>query len=87
MPSAHAARKLTVPLPPDQSSGEPLLRVHSGPDKPADAYVAVPYEGEWFWIAGDDWRSKRTFAFVMFMFTLSDTGQTEQLPMITIPAQ
>lgn len=87
VPPAHVTRKLVVPLPPDQSSSAPLLRVHSGPDKPADAYVAVPYEGSWFWIAEDDWRSKRTFAFVMFMFTLSDTGQAEQLPMITIPAQ
>ena len=28
--------------------------VHSGTKKPADGFVAVPYEGLWFWL---DWRT------------------------------
>jgi len=64
-----------------------LLRVHSDSSKPKDAYVAVPYEGEWFWIANDDWRSKRTFTSILFLFTLADSSGEQKLPTLTIPAQ
>ena len=49
--------------------------------------MAVEYEDAWFWIEHEDWYTKRTFAFVMFLFTLSDTGEQERLPLVTIPAQ
>ena len=88
IPPKHLERKLTppwkeVPLP----EAELLLRVHSGPDRPADSFVAVPYEEEWFWIANDDWKSKRAFSSILFLFTLTDTAGSQQLPTITIPAQ
>lgn len=87
IPDAHRERHLVPPLmeiPEEQSA---LLRVHSGPSKPDDAYVTVPYEDAWFWVANDDWQSKRTFTSILFLFTLADSGGTEQLPTITIPAQ
>ena len=49
--------------------------------------MAVPYEGEWFWVANDDWQSKRTFTSILFLFTLADTGGTQQMPVLTIPTQ
>jgi hypothetical protein len=55
--------------------------------EPSGAYAAIPYEGQWFWIANDDWKSKRTFTAILFLFTLSDTGGEQKLPTITIPAQ
>ena len=64
-----------------------LLRIQCSKRKPADASVAVPYRGQWFWIDDRDLRSKRAFAFMLMLFTLSDTGQKESLPLITIPAQ
>ncbi len=63
------------------------MRIHSGKDKPADAFAAVPYRGQWFWIDEGDWQTKRALTAVMFFFTLSETGGTEKLPLITIPAQ
>jgi hypothetical protein len=87
LPAEHVARKLPVPLPPDQSGIEPLIHIHSGHDKPADAFIAIRYEDAWFWIANDDWRSKRTFVVIMFLFSLSETGESGQKPIITIPAQ
>jgi hypothetical protein len=71
--------------------GEParqrLLHIHSSKEKPADAFVAVPYRDVWFWVDDRDIKSKRAFAFMMMLFTLSDTGEKEPMPLITIPAQ
>jgi hypothetical protein len=64
-----------------------LLRIHSSKSKPSDVSVAVSYRDHWFWIDDRDLRSKRAFAFMLMLFTLSDPGQKESLPLITIPAQ
>jgi hypothetical protein len=64
-----------------------LVRIRSSKEKPADAYVSVHYHGQWFWIDDRDLRTKRAFAFMMMLFTLSETGEKENLPLITIPAQ
>lgn len=62
-----------------------IFRVRSGREKPADAYAAVRYRDLWFSIDDRDLRAKRTFAFIMFVFTLADTGAAEKLPVLTIP--
>jgi len=59
--------------------------VHYGDEPPERTYAAVPYRDRWFWIDDDDLRSKRAFAFVMFLFTLSDSGGAERMPVLTIP--
>ena len=64
-----------------------LVRIHSSSGKPSDAFVAVPYRNSWFWIDDRDIRSKRAFAFMMILFTLSDTGEKGAVPLIPIPAQ
>ena len=87
IPPKHRERKLTPPIAGIPAGEESLLRVHSGPKEPTGAFVAVPYEGEWFWIANDDWKSKRTFSSMLFLFTLVDSGGEQKLPTITIPAQ
>jgi hypothetical protein len=71
----------------EQGRSYSLVRIHSSTTKPSDAFVAVPYRKSWFWIDDRDLRSKRAFAFMMILFTLSDTGEKESLPLITIPAQ
>lgn len=87
VPPAHQQRKLTPMLPADESGASPLLHVHSGPERPAECFAAVQYEKAWFWIADDDWKSKRTFAAIMFLFTQLGGGGGEQLPVLTIPTQ
>lgn len=64
-----------------------LVRIQCSKSKPTDASVAVSYRDQWFWIDDRDLRSKRAFAFMLMLFTLADTGQKENLPLITIPAQ
>jgi hypothetical protein len=64
-----------------------LVRIHYSKEKPANAFVAVSYRDGWFWIDDRDLKSKRAFAFMMLLFTLTDNGEKEAMPLITIPAQ
>jgi hypothetical protein len=75
-------------LQPASSPGKPdSPKIKCGREKPADAFAAVHYRDQWFWIDDRDWQSKRALTAVMFLFTMADTGGNEQLPLITIPAQ
>jgi hypothetical protein len=62
------------------------MRVFSGATRPADAFIAVPYRDHWYWIEDRDLPSKRLFTFLMFIFTLVETGGKEGAPIVTIPA-
>ena len=87
IPPTHVQRRLLPPTPAAVAEEQPLLHIHSGPDKPDGVFVGVPYEGQWFWIANDDWKSKRTFSSILFLFTLANAGTVQQMPTLTIPAQ
>jgi hypothetical protein len=63
------------------------VRIHSGAEKPTDAFAAVQHRGHWFWIDDSDLQSKRALIAVVYFFTLADTGTPERLPLVTIPAQ
>ena len=43
--------------------------------------------GEGFWIANDNWKSKRTLTSIPFLLTLTDTGASQSLPTLTIPTR
>jgi len=63
-----------------------LMAIHHSKEKPADAFTAVRYRDYWYWIDDRDFKSKRTFAFLMILFSLTETGGREGLPLVTIPA-
>lgn len=84
VPPEHLAEQRAVPAAPLED-GAAAFRVPCGPAEPPDAFVAVPYRGQWFWIDDRDWRSKRSFALVMFLFTLTEGSATERPPVLTIP--
>jgi hypothetical protein len=89
VPDVHVEEKRVNRTEIDASPGgslSPLIRIHSSPQKPADAFAAVPYHGYWFWIDDRDLPSKRMFSFLMFIFTLVETGGKEGAPIVTIPA-
>jgi hypothetical protein len=65
----------------------PPLRVLVTDTPPQDAYVAVQYDRRWFWVADTDIQSKYTFAIVMLLFSIADTGVRGSAPIVTIPAQ
>jgi hypothetical protein len=91
VPEAHVVdRRVTPTAEPEVGpSGpiRPLIGIGSSPERPADAFLAVPYRGHWFWIDDRDMGSKRLFTFLMFMFTLVETGGKESAPVLTIPTQ
>ena len=62
------------------------LHVRHGFLEPGDAFVAVSYDGDWFWIDNRDFASKRVFSFVLLLLSLSDSSRPGQGPLITIPA-
>jgi hypothetical protein len=91
VPAAHVAERRVTPTaePEVGPSGPipPLIRIASSTERPADAFLAVPYRGYWFWIDDRDMPSKRLFSFMYFIFTLVETGGKESAPVLTIPTQ
>jgi hypothetical protein len=90
VPATDVEEKRTFPsLAPELVNGAPvppLMRIRSSPQKPDDAFAAVPYGQNWYWIDDKDFASKRLFSFIMFLFTLTDTGDKQGAPIITVPA-
>ena len=90
VPAANVEQKRTFPSPaPEFANGAAvptLMRIVSSSQKPADAFAAVPYGQDWYWIDDKDFPSKRLFSFIMFLFTLTDTGDKQGAPIVTIPA-
>jgi len=90
VPRVNVEQKRTFPSPgPEVVNGAPvpgLIRIHSSAHKPDDAFAAVPYRQDWYWIDDKDFASKRLFSFIMFLFTLTDSGDKQGAPIVTIPA-
>ena len=90
VPAVHAAEQRVFPALADQeAAGSPkqLIRVRSDVNPPQDAFVAVRYRDHWFWIDDRDLYSKRTFSFLMFLFTLTETGGAPATPVVTVPTR
>jgi len=89
-PAVHVADGRTLPSLIDKGVPDAdvhrLVDIRSGIDKPADAFVTVKYRDHWFWVDDRDFKSKRTFAYLMLLFSLTESGGKEGLPLVTIPA-
>lgn len=90
VPPVHIDEKRVNPAVPELTQQgtpvPPLIRIQSSSEKPMDAFIAIPYRGYWFWIDDRDMRSKSLFSFLMFIFSLTETGGKEGAPIITVPA-
>jgi hypothetical protein len=64
-----------------------LLNVRNGPSAPDDAYVSIRYRNQWFWIDDRDPQSKSMFATLLLLFSLTETGQSQAAPLVTIPTR
>jgi hypothetical protein len=90
VPHEHSARHFAVP---GFETGRtiagvvPIIRIHSAKNKSADAFVDIYYRDTWFWIDDSDLVSKRVFAQLMQLFTMTDTGPKQNLPVVTIPSR
>lgn len=90
VPSAYVEERRTYPTPAPESFGGapvvPLIHISTSPQPPGDAFAAVSYRGNWYWIDDKDFRSKSLFSFIMFLFTLTETDNKQGAPVITLPA-
>lgn len=86
VPGEHLAKGIAPPLDGGDGGDTPSFHVWSGCKKPCDAFIAVCYEGRWFWIDKSDILSKRAIGNLLVLLALSDTGSKENLPVITIQA-
>jgi hypothetical protein len=64
----------------------PFVRIRSGPAEPAEAFVTVRYRDTWYWVEDGDRASKGVLSFLMLLFSLAETGQPRQAPVLTVPA-
>jgi hypothetical protein len=89
VPAANVEQKRTYPSPPTELANDvpvpPLLRIHGSGQKPDDAFVAVPYGRDWYWIDNKDFPSKKLFSFIMFLFSLVEPQEKQGAPIVTIP--
>lgn len=63
----------------------PMVRVRSGREKPGESYISVYYRDHWFWIEDRDYRSKLVFNFLMYLFSMTETGGQGMAPIVTVP--
>jgi len=87
LPPGHEAEGRVAPTTGVQAPPrEGAFRVHSGSDRPSDAFVAVPYRDHWFWIDDREFSSKRAFSLLLLLGALAESGSEVQAPSVTISA-
>jgi hypothetical protein len=67
------------------AGGKPLVGIFSGKSRPKDAYAAIRYRSYWFWIDNSDMPSKRAFSFIQLIMNLSEAGEGNKGPVLTLP--
>lgn len=87
LPAEHVGNGRALPGRPADSRAPVLVRIHSGTAAPSDTYTAVQFKDHWYWIDDTDIASKRTFTFLMLLFSLAETGQTAAAPVVTVPSR
>jgi hypothetical protein len=88
VPASDVEEKRVSPTFVERTAGEkirPLIRIQFSSAKPGDAFVSIPYRNSYFWIDDRDFFSKKIFSFLMFVFTLVETGEKGPAPVVTIP--
>ncbi len=88
VPAADVQEKRVSPTFAKSAAGEkirPLIQVRSSAEKPVDSFVYARYRNSYFWIDDRDLFSKKLFSFLMFVFTLVETGDKGTAPIVTIP--
>lgn len=89
VPQIHVDEDRTTPNTAKKSDLEaglmPLIQIQSATDKPKDTFVVINYREHWYWIDDKDRRSKRMFTFLMFLFSLAETGERQIAPVLTVP--
>ena len=84
--SEHIPESRTIPSESWGDEDNYLIRINNSKEDPENAFVAVRYRDYWFSIDDRDLISKRTFTFLMILFSVTETGGKERLPLVKIPS-
>lgn len=87
LPDEHVSGGRALPGLPAASRAKVLVRIHVGLVAPSDTYAAVQFKDHWYWIDDADIASKRTFTFLMLLFSLAETGPPAAAPVVTVPSR
>ena len=89
LPAGHGTSGRVLPglWRPGDAKAAPLVEIRSGTSVPETTYASVPYKGHWYWIEDTDLASKRTFTFLLILFSLAETGQSPAAPVVTVPTR
>ena len=63
----------------------PMFTVKNSAEKPQDAFLAVEYRDHWYYLQDTDYQSKRIFSFLLFLFSLAESGTPALAPALSLP--
>jgi hypothetical protein len=84
--AAHRTLGTKAPSPEETAALRPIMSIQSGTEQSDKSFTQIKYRDHWYWIDDSDIVSKRVFTFLTVLFTLSETGQKIQQPILTIRA-
>jgi len=62
------------------------LHIRSSATEPENAFVAIEYQGYWFYIKHSDHSSKQAFGLLTYLYMLQAPQAPNSVPLLTIPA-
>jgi hypothetical protein len=68
-----------------KTAGGRLFHIRQSETQPDMAFVAIPYRGQWFYLADDDLESKSTFMLLTQLFRLQAGAAKSAGPTLTLP--
>lgn len=87
VPAAHLESGIVEPHERTHSARDQFITIRSSERRPADALVAIPFRGWWYYVDATDARSKNSFKLIKFLIRLRldlDSAQ-QQVPVLTVP--
>jgi len=70
-----------------KTAGGSLFHVSQSGKQPDTAFVAIPYRGQWFYLADNDLESKSTFMLLTQLFRLQAGAAKSAGPTLTLPVR
>lgn len=64
-----------------------MFEIKHNEERPRDAFVAMKYRADWFYIADTDFDSKDIFSVTASILSMSEPGTAVGTPLLTIPLQ
>lgn len=86
IPPDHLRRNIVEPLPDSFRESPTAVRIRSSRSRPSEASVAIPFEGQWFFIDRTDHASKQRYFMLRTLIglRLQDASSNLKAPALTI---